>query len=244
VLVRIAGVPRLVIGVEDARRGLPRRVGVGLRWASDDGVAASLLPLEVDCLGPGVVAARRLHFTLGRAAARDALAELGLAGAETLAIGRGAAGEPVWPAGVVGAISHAGDVAIAIVGRRTDYVGLGVDVEDLARGITARAMRLVATPAEQAWLAGGPDVWRLMLFSAKEAVFKALYPIERVWLGFSDAELSWDAEREVFVARLRKDAGAGHPAGSTLEVRSRLTESAVLSTAFAPAAGGTARSGG
>jgi 4'-phosphopantetheinyl transferase EntD len=188
---------------------------------------------EVDVLGPRVVARRRMHFALGRAAARDALADLGVETAPQISIGRGAAGQPLWPPGVVGAISHAGDTAIAVVGRQTAYAGLGVDIEELGRGVSARAMGLVATPAEQTWLAGGPETWRLRLFSAKEAVFKALFPIEGVWLGFSDAELTWDAAQQVFVARLRKRAAAAHPVDSTIEVQSTLTDAFVLSTTYA-----------
>jgi 4'-phosphopantetheinyl transferase EntD len=75
-----------------------------------------------------------------------------------------------------------------------------------------------------------------MLFSAKEAVFKALYPIERVWLGFADAELSWLDERGAFVARVLKSAGDGLPAGFQLEVNCTLGSGWVLSTAFVPKA--------
>jgi 4'-phosphopantetheinyl transferase EntD len=72
-----------------------------------------------------------------------------------------------------------------------------------------------------------------MLFSAKEAVFKALFPIERIWLGFGDAELTWHAERCGFDARLLKSAGLKYPVGSTLEVACRLAEAMVLSTTYA-----------
>ena len=76
-----------------------------------------------------------------------------------------------------------------------------------------------------------------MLFSAKEAVFKALFPIERVWLGFGDAELTWHAGRCAFEARLLKTAGRDYSVGSTLEVTCRLLETMVLSTTYALAEG-------
>ena len=134
----------------------------------------------------------------------------------------------------MGAISHAGDVAIAIVGQQNDYAGLGIDVEQLSRGLTARAARLVCTPAEMEWVNPLADTTRLtMLFSAKEAVFKALFPIEGVWLGFGDAELTWHAERCAFEARLLKAASAAHPRGALLEVRCTVVETNVLSTTYA-----------
>src|SRR5919199_3927276 len=144
---------------QDVRRGLPRPVGVGLR-RSCDGPAPGLFPGEEDILGPRALEQRRTYFALGRAAARDALAELGL---PRLGIGRGPAGEPLWPDGIVGAISHAGDTAIAVVGRASDYAGLGVDVEELARGPSSRAARLVCTPGEIDWVDGGADTRRLLM---------------------------------------------------------------------------------
>src|SRR5207248_3600876 len=134
----------------------------------------------------------------------------------------------------VGAISHAGDLGIAIVGFAAHYAGLGVDVEQLSRGLTARAARLVCTPAEIAWVdpeAGSTHL--TMLFSAKEAIFKALFPIEGVWLGFADAELTWLPERCVFEARLLKAASATHVLGSRLEVRCNVVGAQVLSTTYA-----------
>jgi 4'-phosphopantetheinyl transferase EntD len=76
-------------------------------------------------------------------------------------------------------------------------------------------------------------VRRTMVFSAKEAIFKAIYPIERVWLGFGDAELTWDARRCAFSARLLKAAGRGYPAGSVLQVTCSLSASQVLSATYA-----------
>src|SRR5439155_16503172 len=123
---------------EIARRAMPFPIGVGMRHRAD-GMPA-LHPLEEQSLGPRTVERRRVYFSMGRAAARDALAELGIHG---VAIARGASGEPLWPDGIVGAISHAGDLAIAIVGRQSDYAGLGIDIEQMTRGLTARAARLV-----------------------------------------------------------------------------------------------------
>lgn len=219
----------------DVRRGLPNAIGVGIRRGADAPQSSGLYPEEEAVLGPNVTARRRFYFALGRAAARDALADLGVA---PIAIRRGPAGEPVWPDGVVGAITHTGDLAVAIVGWQTDYAGLGVDLERLSPGLSARAARLVCTPAERAWIGEEVQTHRgTMLFSAKEAVFKALFPIERIWLGFSDAELAWQPERRAFEARLLKGVSAGYPIGSLLQVQCTLTDAEVLSTTCALSAG-------
>jgi enterobactin synthetase component D len=216
------------------RQGMPFPIGVGVRHFADG--TPPLHALEEQSLGPRAVERRRRYFSLGRAAARDALAELGIYG---VAIERGPSGEPLWPGGVVGAISHAGDLGMAIVGSAVHYAGLGVDVEQLSRGLTARAARLVCTPSEFAWAEpeAGSSTRLTMLFSAKEAVFKALFPIEGVWLGFGDAELTWRPERSAFDARLLKAAGARFPIGSRLEVRCELVTSDVVSATYALAEG-------
>lgn len=216
------------IVADDARRGLPFAVGVGA-WRRWDGEPPPPYPEEAALLGPRAAQRRRQSFAYGRAAARLALRDLGVGPAP---IGRGSGGEPLWPENLVGTITHSGDLALAMVGWRSQYAGLGVDLEQLTPGLSERAIRLVCSPLEQAWLSCGPDVWRTMLFSAKEAIFKALNPIEGVWLGFSDAELTLDLERQLFHARLRKCAAAAYPEGSTIDVRYTLTAAEVLSTTY------------
>jgi 4'-phosphopantetheinyl transferase EntD len=220
---------------EQVRRGLPWTVGVGLRGGREThALPPRLHPIEEEALGPRAVEGRRLFFALGRAAARDALREL--EGTEPVAIPRAPSGEPVWPASIVGSISHSHEVAVAVVGRREDYAGLGVDVEDRARGPSPRAARLVCRPSEMDWVDPESGTDRLArLFSAKEAVFKALFPIEQVWLGFADAELRWLHEEEGFEARVLKRVGDAYPAGFVLRVNSTLGATWVLSTAFVPA---------
>ena len=208
-------------------QGFPLPVGVGVR--SVDGPAPSMYAAEEEALGPRAMPERRRLFALGRAAARDALSEIGL---QPVAIPRLADGAPAWPSGLVGAISHTRAVAVAVAGLRHDYVGLGIDLEELDRGIREDIARLVCRPAEMDWVRGGNGTKRLlMLFSAKESIFKALYPIERVWLGFSDAELTWDEARGSFLARVLKQFGAGYPEGFQLEVACTVGEDWVLTSA-------------
>jgi len=227
-------VVRSRLSAADVRRALPYPIGVGIRRGTDAGVP-TLDPVEEAYLGPRATERRRFVFALGRAAAREALAELGVA---PVAIRRGPAGEPVWPAGIVGAISHTGDLAVAIVGWQSEYAGLGVDLEQLSPGLSTRAARLVCTAAEHAWVGDGAANRRgTMLFSAKEAVFKALFPIERVWLGFGDAELEWQPARCAFEARLLKGASRAYPTGAVLQVQCTLTDAEVLSTTHALPAG-------
>ena len=73
--------------------------------------------------------------------------------------------------------------------------------------VAGDVLRLVADDAERAWvtelLAAAPAVsWDRLLFSAKESVYKAWYPLTGRWLDFSEASLTVDAAARTFAARL------------------------------------------
>lgn len=114
---------------------------------------------------------RRRDFALGRTCARAALAPLGHG--ET-AIAMGADGAPVWPPGLVGSITHTSGYAAAVAGDASSFSGVGVDAERVG-GVTAKLWPRLFNAAEQAQLSGraDTDVAATLLFSAKEAAFKA-----------------------------------------------------------------------
>ncbi len=146
------------------------------------------------------VEARRREFATGRACARLALRRLGL---DPVAIPSGERGEPVWPAGVIGSITHCRGYracAVALVG---EVLALGVDAEVHAP-LPAGVLEQVAFGRERAMCADRPGGVHLdrLLFSAKEAVYKVWFPLMRRWLGFEDVELSVDASARSFHARL------------------------------------------
>jgi 4'-phosphopantetheinyl transferase EntD len=128
---------------------------------------------------------RRAEFSAGRACARAALAGLGLPAVPVLA---GRAGEPRWPAGVTGSLTHCAGYRACAVARAADVAGIGIDAEPDA-GLPAGLIGSVANRAERAWIArqaaSSPAVrWDLLLFSAKEAVGKLWYPLTWHWPGF------------------------------------------------------------
>ena len=136
-------------------------------------------------------AERRAEFATGRACARAALATLGLAAAPIVP---GPRGEPLWPAGVVGSITHTADYCAAAVAWRDVIGGLGIDAElhqPLPDGVGA----MVCTPSERDWIASAPDGthWDTVVFCAKESVFKAWFPLAGRWLDFTGAELAIEA---------------------------------------------------
>jgi 4'-phosphopantetheinyl transferase EntD len=146
---------------------------------------------------------RRREFTTARACARTALDRLGLPAA---AIGRGERGAPCWPPGVVGSITHCDGYRAAALARGDDVVTIGVDAEP-NEPIPPEVLELVADDAERAWVtelrAAAPQVsWDRLLFCAKEAVYKAWFPLTWRWLDFSEASVTVDATAGTFAARL------------------------------------------
>lgn len=131
------------------------------------------LPLhpEEERIVAGAALKRRRDFTLGRACAHAALAELGL---DKGPIARAGNGAPVWPAGLVGSITHTPGYAAALVARAADFPGLGVDAE-LVGGVTRELWPRLFDAGEQDFLMRRPDPARAatLLFSAKEACHKA-----------------------------------------------------------------------
>jgi 4'-phosphopantetheinyl transferase EntD len=176
------------------------------------------------CLSPKATEKRRTEFLLGRLAAHRALRAIGATPHPVLkAKGR----EPLWQDGMVGAITHKAGAACAVVARKDVTCGVGVDLEALESRVNFKISTKVCTEAEQAWLVEVPDEkdTRLkMIFSAKEAGFKAFYPIEQIFLGYKDAELTWREETQSFAGVLLKGAGKHHPAGFPFEVGCRIID--------------------
>ena len=150
------------------------------------------------------VAKRQLEFAAGRHCAHSALQALGVAPGPLLV---GPARAPLWPAGVVGAISHDDAWAAAAVASQGDCAGLGIDIELIDR-FTAAYAATICTPAEQQrYLAGRTVVQQRIqlarLFTVKEALFKAQFPLTGAWLDFGDLEvLLPDAACGLFQATL------------------------------------------
>jgi len=193
---------------------LPATVACAEAFADPPG--AVLFPQEEELVA-GAVARRRREFATGRYCARLALAELGVAPAPVL---RGEMGAPRWPAGIVGSITHCAGYRAAAVARARDVLTTGVDAEP-DEVLPAGVLELVALPGERERLRGlaaaePGTCWDRLLFSAKESVYKAWFPLTGRWLGFHDADITVNAADGTFDARLLAaavDAGDAPLAG-------------------------------
>ncbi|MDP9168246.1 MAG: 4'-phosphopantetheinyl transferase [Actinomycetota bacterium] len=157
----------------------------------DDPPGLTPLPEEEPLIARSV-AKRRNEFVTARHCARQALGELGLPPVPIL---KGDKGEPCWPDGVVGSLAHCAGFRGAVVGRTTDVRSVGIDAEptgELPKGV----LEAVSLPEERRQLASLPGAldWDRILFCAKEATYKAWFPLTHRWLGFEDAHITFTVD--------------------------------------------------
>jgi 4'-phosphopantetheinyl transferase EntD len=146
------------------------------------------LPAEEPLIARSV-AKRRNEFVTVRYCARKALGELGLPPAPIL---KGDKGEPCWPDGVVGSLTHCSGFRGAVVGLARNVRSVGIDAEPhdvLPKGV----LDAISLPEERNQIASltGDLHWDRILFCAKEATYKAWFPLTHRWLGFEDAHVTF-----------------------------------------------------
>lgn len=126
-----------------------------------------------------------------------------------------------WPHGYVGSVSHKGTRVLAALAREEDLPMVGIDIDD------RRAVDLpCARPCEHPPTEAAP--WSAIVFSAKEAVFKALHPIVNRPFGSDDVVLSWHPPRGATLG------AHAHALAYDLEVRCSLAEPSWVISAALP----------
>ncbi|WP_245481698.1 MULTISPECIES: 4'-phosphopantetheinyl transferase superfamily protein [unclassified Mesorhizobium] len=164
----------------------PKSIRVGCRLIRD-GDDGHLLPGEANSIAARQPAMRRASGA-ARWIAHGLLAELG---AGDVAILRAPTGAPVWPDGITGSLAHDDDMAVAAIAPIGDIASLGIDVEP-AQPLPDDILALVTTPADRTDAADRHLAGRI-LFAAKEAVYKAVYPLDREVLGYEDITVDLNA---------------------------------------------------
>lgn len=153
-----------------------------------------LFGVEQACVAQAVKS-RVAEFACGRACARAALARLGLT---AVPIPAGPDRAPVWPAGFIGSISHSNGYCVAVAARaQLPNVGvgsrsIGIDMEQLG-AVTPELWSHLLRAEERAELDELAEAERRLAatiqFSAKEAFYKAQYPLTKSWLEFGDVSV-------------------------------------------------------
>lgn len=176
-----------------------------VRFVSSPVGDARVLHPDEQALAGAMSPARRREFASGRACAHRALAALGVPDAPLL---RGERRMPLWPDGVVGSITHSGGFCAAAVARRSDAAGVGLDAE-VFEPLSKRVLERICRDSERRALGPlgehAPELWGTVVFSAKECLYKAYFPLTGAFLGFRDAKIALDPANGRFEARLRRD---------------------------------------
>ncbi|MDN5863899.1 MAG: 4'-phosphopantetheinyl transferase superfamily protein, partial [Gammaproteobacteria bacterium] len=176
---------------------------------------AELVP-EEEIIIRNAVDKRRREFTAGRTCARSILRQLGFDADVT--IGKDKHGAPIWPEGIVGSISHADQVCVVSLCRRMPGLeSLGVDVEK-DTGLNRDVVDLVCDAHEKeacrsARTADSYDLAKVV-FSAKESVYKCLYPVMGIVMDFKDVHIQLDVPAGKFVGTVNASLD-GEAAGGT-----------------------------
>jgi 4'-phosphopantetheinyl transferase EntD len=175
---------------------------VAVAESQQDGFEHELFAEELQVVH-GAVGKRRAEFATVRNCARIALGKLGMPPAPILPGERGA---PEWPAGVVGSMTHCDGYRAAVLARRQQALSIGVDAEPHAP-LPDGVLRMVARPEELDQLrlleaSSGQLHWDRLLFTMKESVYKAWFPLTRRWLDFQEASVRIDPVAAGFVADL------------------------------------------
>lgn len=184
---------------DELGRLLPPEVEV--HQTTVDAPESVLLPEEIASVA-SAVPKRRAEFATVRDCARRALARLGH---PPVPIVPGPDREPQWPAGIVGSLTHCEGYRAAAVASAADLASVGIDAEPnepLPDGVAP----LVTIGDELRMLDGLLSIpgvrWDRLLFSAKESIYKAWFPLAHRWLDFTECELSIDVDAGTFTGRL------------------------------------------
>jgi len=152
---------------------------------------------------------RRAEYVAGRVCAMTALRVIlpDFAGVITSSADRA----PCWPPGLVGSITHTSGFASAAVAPAERARSIGLDAEHFLSASAIHAVRQIAVRADDPTpeSVGLPaEVFYALLFSAKESVFKCLYPLVRRIFDFRDVRLDFSPQTQAFSATVLAPLGA------------------------------------
>ncbi len=157
----------------------------------------------------------------------------------------GALGAPVWPAGIVGSISHSPRIAVAVAAWASVTLGIGIDCERVMNDAAVEdILGRVLPEGDAIGRRGDPTArldWRTFVtavFSAKESVYKCLHPITGVFFDFDAVAVEWvDVARGAMALRVVESLGAGIDSGTLLTADFCVEDEHVFTSVRLPKAG-------
>ncbi|WP_339678185.1 4'-phosphopantetheinyl transferase superfamily protein [uncultured Zhongshania sp.] len=173
---------------------------------------------------------RQAEYFAGRFLANEAMTSLGISEFKLIADAKRC---PQWPSSLVGSITHTDDYAACIVAEKSEVSAIGIDAQDIldderaerlqSRIIDSAESRIIA----QSSLSAGLGL--SLCFSAKEAIYKALYPRIQQYFGFNAAKLhSIDADSCSLAFRFDPALWILHNERNLLHLRYQITKQRIL----------------
>lgn len=134
-------------------------------------------------------------------------------------LGTGQHRSPDWPDNIVGSITHTDSLAICVVAWASELLSVGIDAEPImTQTVIESVAQNVMNGQESALISScglAADLAFTLLFSAKESLFKALYPFVRAYFDFDAARLvGFDPNRQQVCLALCQSLHPYFPVGS------------------------------
>lgn len=218
----------VLIALTRSAASLSLPCGGGLAWQPVTSVDTAQLPEALR----SAAARRRNCFAAGRRAARSALTISGCK--DDILLEPDSDGLPIWPKRWRGSITHTDALAAAVVAPADSCAILGLDLERIIASQTALELASTIMPEAAPGTAGmSPDLELTRTFSAKEALYKALFPTARRFREFSAARVTWRTDKAGGLPQasliLTEDWGDNWPRGTVINIRQIIAEGFVLS---------------
>lgn len=163
-----------------------------------------LTAIEADHLKEFLNEQRKQEFLLGRLAANFAIQKT-LKTNKIFIINQDASRAPIWPSDLIGSISHSDSLIIAVACKKDAYLSVGIDIEKKGR-TRPEVGRFILTDLDIKSVDGISESDLLtLIFSAKESLYKALYPLVNKYFGFKAAALTKIMDNNFFEIQLIED---------------------------------------
>lgn len=143
---------------------------------------------------------RRRQYTATRHLARQLFQRFGLPPAPVL---NHTDRSPIWPAGFVGSITHTDHWCGVALAPASRVGSLGIDAE-ARKPLRRELLGHILTEDEIGGMVSRglePEAFGALWFSAKESVYKCVFPRVRRYIGFGEVALEVDFETKTFTAR-------------------------------------------
>lgn len=165
---------------------------------------------------------RQAHFLAGRIAAASGLAHMG---ATQLDVGFDHERVPIWPLDYCGSISHTEGIAISVCARCDMFHSVGIDIETAGDRANMEAIIPIAVTKEEVALftqnanSTSPQFAALVIFSAKEALYKTLYPVLGMFIDYLEVALTaYQPDTKTLRICLVRELAGGFPAGRSFDI--------------------------